>query len=449
MRLPKYQNRYRAQVLISVLISLALFIILSQALFTLLSTSYSITTYNRARNVGKHLAQEKIEEIRNMPYSQIGTVGGIPSGDLLQNETVQRNGLNYQIVTSIVYIDDQFDQLAPADLLATDYKRIKIDISWEGLTPSRGSPITIITDISPAGIETTTGGGTLSILVFDANAQPVSGATVTIQAGTTPAVDLNLDTDVNGRVILPGAPPCTNSCYQISVTKEGYSTDRTYSVAEVVNPDKPNLSIYSKQLSEISFAIDKLSTITAYSYKDRENNFESLSNISFNIRGEKIIGTDSDDSPVYKYEDIFVTGSDGKVTIPDLEWDNYQITVDSATGWDISGITPYHPIGLTPDTQIDLKFALTGHTTNNVLVVFTDPADTQIASVSANLYDASTLVASASSGIATHPDFGESFFSSLDNKIYNLVATASGFINFNGTLDIVGYKEEKIIMTPE
>ena len=83
------------------------------------------------------------------------------------------------------------------------------------------------------------------------------------------------------------------------------------------------------------------------------------------------------------------------------------------------------------------------------MFVFTDPADTQIASVSANLYDASTLVASASSGIATHPDFGESFFSSLDNKIYNLVATASGFINFNGTLDIVGYKEEKIIMTPE
>ena len=449
MSLSNPHARLGGQTLIEILISLALFSILSHALFTLVTSSYSISTYNRARTVAKHLAQEKMEEIRNMPYDSIGTVGGIPSGTILQTETVPINSLNYIVKTSVIYIDDSFDLQAPEDLLPTDYKRVRIDISWVGLAASGKNPVTLITDISPVGIETTTGGGTLSVLVFDANAVPLSQADVTITASTTiPQINLTLQTDVYGRVILPGAPPCSTPCYQISVTKTGYSTDRTYSTTEVVNPAKPFMTVLVGQLSEASFAIDKISTLNVYSYKDRESNFETLPNITFDIRGDKTIGTDADDNPVYKYEDTFSTGSSGHVLIPDLEWDNYLISISPSTGWDISGANPLIPINILPETDFNLKFSLSTHTADSVLVSFTSPSEQQIASVSARLYDDSGFEATASSGISPNPDFGQVFFSNLTTNIYHLTATASGYLNFNGNVDVAGYKQENVIMTP-
>ena|SRR4030067_3277761 len=123
MSLSNLHADHNGQTLISVLISLALFSILSHALFTLVTSSYSISTYNRARTAAKHLAQEKIEEIRNMPYDSIGTVGGIPSGPVLQTQTVSINSLNYVVKTSVVFIDDPFDLHAPNDLLPPYYQR--------------------------------------------------------------------------------------------------------------------------------------------------------------------------------------------------------------------------------------------------------------------------------------------------------------------------------------
>jgi hypothetical protein len=449
MRLSNLHARFNGQTLISVLISLALFSILSHAVFTLITTSYSITTYNRARTTAKHLAQEKIEEIRNMPYNSIGTVGGIPSGPILQTETVPMNGLNYVIKQSVVYIDDPFDQQAPNDLLPTDYKRVRVDVSWEGLASSKNNPVTLISDVSPTGIETTATGGTLSILVFDSNVLPVPQADVTIVATTTtPQVNLTLKTDVNGRVILPGAPPCAVACYQISVTKSGYSTDRTYSTSEVANPNKPYLSLTTGSLMEISFSIDKLSNINAYSFKDSENNFEILPNTTFSITGNKTIGTDDNDAPVYKYQKTFSTDSSGKAVLPNLEWDDYTISVNPSAGWDLSGTNPIVPIILLANSSIDFKFTLSTHTTNSSLITFTDPTSIQIASVSARLYDDSGYEATASSGISQNPDFGEVFFSSLVKKIYHLTATASGYLDFNGNVDVAGYKQEKVIMTP-
>jgi len=339
--------------------------------------------------------------------------------------------------------------LAPNDLLPTDYKSVRVDVSWEGLAPSRSGPITLLSDISPNGIETTTGGGTLSILVFDANAVPVPQADVIIvAASTSPQVNLSLKTDVNGRVILPGAPPCKKPCYQIMVTKSGYSTDRTFSSDEVANPDKPNLTVLAGKLSEVALAIDKVSIINTYSFKDRVNNFDILPNIAFDMRGEKVIGTDSDDQPVYKYEKNFTTDSSGYVTIPNLEWDNYHITVNPASGWDISGANPSLPIILLPAINTDFKFTLSTHTTNSALVSFTDPAKNPIASVSARLYDDSGFESTATSGASPNPDFGEVFFANLVKKIYHLTATASGYLNFNGNIDIAGTKQENVIITP-
>jgi hypothetical protein len=113
----------------------------------------------------------------------------------------------------------------------------------------------------PAGIETTAGGGTLTVNVFDASVEPVSGAVVHIyNKTTTTTVDTTRNTNVDGIATFAGAPAAAN--YEISVTKTGYSTDQTYS-ATTSNPTPitPHVAVIQSAVSTMNFQIDRLSDL--------------------------------------------------------------------------------------------------------------------------------------------------------------------------------------------
>jgi len=447
--LPLKNSRRSGQIYLDILISVAILTILLHALISLILLSFELISFTRARTTAKHLAQEKIELVRNLSYDMIGTSGGIPSGDLPQTEQISRNGLNYTVKTGIVYIDHPFDEQAPDDLLPTDFKRVRVDVSWEGVARSATNPITLITDVSPKGVETTVGGGTLSILVFNAQGEPVPQAQINVAAPeVTPAINLSLETNDDGRIILPGAPTCT-SCYQLSVTKTGYNSNRTYSTEEITNPYKPHLTILEGQLTEVSFAIDKVGRLSVTSSQNREHQFALLPNIIFRLRGEKVIGTDINDNPIYKYEEEFATDDYGRLIITNLEWDNYNLFLPEGGAWDLCGANPLLPIALLPDQELDFTFALSPHTEHSLLTIFTDISQQPIASVAAALSDGSGLTASGSSGLVSDPDFGQIFFPNLDNKLYHLEATASGFAFFNDYFDVSEQMQETIILNSE
>lgn len=446
--LPSKTALISGQTLISLIIATAVFAILASAIFSLTSSSFQLVGFNRARITARHIAQEKIELIRNMPFDDVGTTGGIPSGPIQQSENIFKNGLNYIVTISIVYVDDPFDNIAPDDLLPTDYKRVRIDVSWEGLTSTK-SPIVLATDIAPKGIETSEGGGTLSILVFDAFAVPVAQADVNIFSDdVVPIIDLDLQTNDNGRVVLPGAPACIE-CYDITVTKSGYSTDKTYTTAEVANPNQPPISIVESDLTEVSFAIDKTSTLNMSSVTDRDSGFTPIPNVTFLIQGSKTIGTDTLDFPVYKFDKQYTTGGGGELVITDVEWDNYSITLPGASSYDIAGTNPLVPFPLNPDLTIEWALALTSASINSLLVAFTDASLSPIASVSATLADSPSYEETIFSGAIDNPDFGQVFFRNLSATIHTLDATASGYLDYNDTVDILDYTIENIILTDE
>jgi len=447
------KNYSLGQSYLDILITIGVFLILLHAIFTLVSASYQFINFTRARTAAKHLASEKIETVHNMPYDEIGTVGGIPAGPLPQTETVKRNNLNYTVKTSIVYIDDPFDSSAPDDLLPTDYKRVRVSVSWEGLAASKTNPVTLITDIAPQGVETTAGGGTLSILVFDSQAEPVPQATVRIVAESlTPTVNLTLETADNGRVILPGATTCSNNCYQISVTKEDYSNDRTYSTEEIANPNKPHQNVLEGNLTEISFAIDKTSSLAVISTQGKETDFAPQPNVSFCLRGSKTLGADINDEPVYKFDQELTTDSLGQLTIESLEWDNYEFFLPDGSNWDIAGTNPLTippgPIIVLPDQSLQLGFVVQAHTNHSLLAIFKDSSSSLIASAAARL-SASGFEASGSSGLSGDPDFGQLFFPGLNAQLYALEATATGFLDYNGSVDINGVTTEEIVLKTE
>jgi len=449
--LPITFNKYyfsKGQSYIEVIITIAILSILFAALFALVTTSYELISFTRSRITAIHLAQEKMEIIRNLPYDNLGTIGGIPMGELPQNESITRNDLSYDIETSIVYVDDPFDGLAPNDTLPTDYKKIRVEVSWGGIATSRKNPVVLVSDIAPRGVESTEGGGTLSILVFNASGQIVSNADITIIAeDTDPQVNLSLQTDNEGMLILPGAPECT-SCYQITVSKQDFSSERTYSTSEVANPAKPHLTIIEGELTETSFVIDQLSNLTINTVSGRSSNFNSRGNVAFNLTGDKIIGTDTEDNPVHKFNHDLNTNSLGILTLEDIEWDNYTITFDTET-YDISGTNPLLPIRVIPNSDPNYYLTLNLHTENNLLLSFTNGAGNQIATVSAILKDNDQYEETLISGTETDPDFGQVFFSNLESLDYSLTTSAVGYATHSADVSVSETTQEIIILIDE
>ena len=210
------------------------------------------------------IANQKMEYARNLPYNSVGTISGMVTGVMLDDETISQNNGVFFVNTLVLYEDDPFDGLdggTPDDTLPVDYKIARVRVSWNG--PFGTKDVTTFTKIVPRGMETNIGGGTLSILAFDASGLPIDQANVHIENNdVTPAIDFSAETNSSGKLNLYGATSSIES-YEITVTKPGYSvsstTDRT--VANP-NPTKPHASVIEGLKTEISFAIDLLSDLT-------------------------------------------------------------------------------------------------------------------------------------------------------------------------------------------
>ncbi len=258
--------------LLEITISILIISFLVVTIFALYSYSLKLVSEDKYKTQAITLAEQKMELLKNLPYNDLGTVGGIPSGTILQNENVIFNGASYAVHTQIIYYDDSADGILginPSELSGTDYKKLKIKISWAG--PFGNKDISIISNISPKRNQSADNTGTLSILVFNASGQPVPQADVTINAavGTT-TINISAQTNNSGKLIYPGAPAAQNA-YAITASKTGYSTDTTCKIDASgsactsaqgnPNPTKSHASVISGALTEISFAIDLLSTM--------------------------------------------------------------------------------------------------------------------------------------------------------------------------------------------
>ncbi|MFH1456877.1 MAG: DUF2341 domain-containing protein [Patescibacteria group bacterium] len=250
--------------MIEVLIGVLILALVTLAIYSLFNMSLKVIWESKAKITAAQLANQKIEMAQNLNYADVGTVGGIPNGPILQTENITINGIDFVVETQIFYIDDEFDGTLggdPNDTLNTDYKRIKVTVSW----PYRfgHKPVILMTNIVPPGLESSVGGGTLKILVYNANGVPVPQADVTIvNTEVEPNINLTTQTDNYGYIILPGSPESVES-YKITATKNGYSTDQTRdSTPELPAPEKPHASVFENQTTDISFSIDILSNLT-------------------------------------------------------------------------------------------------------------------------------------------------------------------------------------------
>src|SRR3989344_2840825 len=225
----------RGFTLIEALVFLFLFAVVSTAFFEAYAVGTRLIIESKNRLGATALANQKMEIIRSIDYDSIGTkhwngsagVYGIPAGDLLEDETISVNTRQYAVHTFVQYADDSFDGTlggTPNDTIPNDYKRIRISVAWG--SGGTDQTVTVFANVSPNGIETSAGGGVLSINILDTSGSGISGVTVRLVNSAT-SVDITTATDSTGNITLPGAPAGTQN-YALTVSKSGYYGAMTY-----------------------------------------------------------------------------------------------------------------------------------------------------------------------------------------------------------------------------
>lgn len=353
--------------LVENLIALAIFVLLAIAIFQTSSQLIHTTGIYREEIAISNLADKYMEIVHNLPYSNVGTVNGNPSGTLpdmpnAENETI--NGSPYQIYYVVNYIDDPSDGTITngTDFAPNDYKQVKLYVK----NTSTNKIYAFVTNIVPKGLENMTNAGALSVKVIDAVGQPVPNATVNILNTTlSPHINLTRTTDASGNWLEVGLPNSANS-YHITVTKTGYSSDQTYPSTESnPNPTKADSTIINGQVTQVSFSIDKLSSL---SFQTLDQSCSPLQNTGINIQGAKIIGSNP---KVLKYDHSFTSDSSGNISLGSIEWDNYTPTLTTSTKM-IYGSSPIQVITILPNTDQNFTLILGPKTTNSLLVIVKD-----------------------------------------------------------------------------
>lgn len=383
----------RGFTLIETIIGVAIFAMIATSAWFGLVKIFDAVLILRTKTVATNLATEQIEIIRNLPYADVGIQNGLPVGVIPYEQNLIRDNKEFLVRTTIRNIDLEFDGTIggdPNDTSPADNKLVEVEVSCVNCAKNI-PPILFSTRVAPKSLENTGNNGALFISVFDSNGQPVSGAEVYVEynATTTPIIIEDM-TNNDGMLQIIDAPPGLEA-YEITVSKTGYSTDKTYATGDVSNPSpsKPHANVVAGQVTQVSFSIDRLSELTV---NTRNIACSSISNIDFNLESSKQIGVNTP-----KYNIDHVTNSSGRKLISGLEWDTYNLTL-LESGKHLIGTNPSVPLDVFAGTEQTLDLILGDSDPNAVLVTVVDGGNQQLLSDADVKFTQGSFVATTTTG---------------------------------------------------
>lgn len=319
------------------------------------------------------------------------------------------------IKNTVRNVDDPYDGVlggSPNDTAPADYKIVESEISCV-VCKFNFKPFFMTATVAPKGLEGASKNGALFINVFDASGQPIVGANVKIVNNSlNPTININDITNNNGVLQLVDIPTST-AAYEITVSKNGYSSEKTYPLAGADNPNpvKINSTVAEQQITTISFSIDKVSSLN---FSAVDLMCQPVANVDFSISGAKLVGTVPD---IFKYSTSSETGANGTKIFNNLEWDVYNLAnLDSI--YEPIGITPVLPITVNPNTSSSLKWIVQPIDSATLLVDIKDQSGQTVEGATVNLtksgYD-KTMIAGQYSFSQT--DWSGGNFSSQSGEI--------------------------------
>ncbi|MFA5134618.1 MAG: carboxypeptidase-like regulatory domain-containing protein [Patescibacteria group bacterium] len=442
MQLPKPMALGKAPgySLVEVVVVLLIFTMMFLVMLSVFNNGISRLNDSKVKIIATEIASAQMEILRNINYIDLGTVSGSPAGAIPQTKQVTRSNINFTVTTTVKYFDDPFDGCAgeagggkdPAEWSRcadgtevnvardiptylnnpADYKKCDVEVSWE--SPSSPDPIKLSTIIAPPDLEGETDKGFLLIEVLDADGAPVADANVHVTNSTVvPNVDIAMSTDSFGRLLLLDLEPSQYS-YVITVTKDGYSTDRTCSEDAagttcsdsegVPDPYLEDVSVHEGELEEKTFFIDQLSTLSVNSYTQE---CAALDAIDLTLQGldkqysvspeilKNVIDLETD------------SGSTPHWASSEIEWNHYDLIINTA-GYHIAGINHDLALNILPNTDTTVNVLLSPQTANALLVTVKDSG------TETNLSNANVRVVNSSQSFDESRLTGQGFIEQTD-----------------------------------
>lgn len=352
---------------VELIVGVAVFAFIIISVYNAYRGIFDVVYASRAKIEAISIINEQLEIVRNLPYSDVGILSGIPRGKLDHIQTINRDKYTYTVTTTVRNIDDPFDGTlggSPNDLSPADFKLVEIDITCTDCRVNFPEMI-VTTRVAPKNLETASTNGALFVKVFDANGNPVPDANVHIENNQViPNIVIDDVTNASGLLQIVDAPPGVNA-YEITVTKSGYSTDQTL-VVSVGNPNpvKPHATVVLQQVTQISFVIDRLSTFNISSVDDV---CSPVGSMDFSLSGSKLIGTPS----LLKYSQNQSTNGSGLLTLANIEWDIYSFANIDAL-YDLVGINPISPVTIAPNSNQSVQLVVSPKNPRTLLVTVKD-----------------------------------------------------------------------------
>lgn len=425
--------------LIEVLVGTFLVLLVFLGIFGAYQLGLKVVGQSKNKVMAIGLANAELEKIRNLPYGSIGVQGSFPNGILEAESQVIKNGVTFQIERRVDYVVDSADGIAPPDDdCPNDYKKAEIRVSALG---NFATEIVMLTDISPKNLaqECDETGGILSVAVFDALGLLVPSPRIEIKDPITNTTLKNAD-PIGGQHYFAMEP----GTYKVVVSKENYSSERTYGTDEIASPSNPHPAVLEDQLTEISLSIDRVSSFSVSTTSVVEGESFEVGNVTFNLRGEKIIGYDAQEKAVYKYSENHTTDSQGHVDILNLEWDNYTFSIVSPPDLNLLETNPGpQPISLNPNSNLGVNLILSSE---NALLVKVQDSETSspIFSAQVRLYN---LVLGYDVTQYTDED-GQTYFIPLQAADYDLQISAAGYQSRSIQVSVSGNNTITIQLNP-
>ena len=251
-------KRQKSFTLVEVIVGTFLMLIIFLGIFGAYRLGLKVTGLSKNRVTAVAIANEELEELRNLPYASIDSF----------STTTILNNVQYQISVISQCIDGQEDGKAPNDEnnCICDYKKVKAKVSWPGIF--KGS-VALDNIISPRNKveECEVPAGVLEVSTFNAQGNMVDSPAIEVE-------NINSGEQYYGNEVSSGVyefvvPPAT-STYSVTTTKTNYTLSRTYQSGEVYNGQTianpanecwahPIASVFNAQRTEYSFCIDKTS----------------------------------------------------------------------------------------------------------------------------------------------------------------------------------------------
>lgn len=240
MQKTKYFGNCQGFTLLEVLLSVLILGIIVASLAPILVFSSHSSEYNRAKALATNLANKKMEEIRALPFNEIGTAGGNPAGSIPQEETVKIGRYTFKVETFINWIEE--GGCLSGNNADWDYKQVRIRVTCPGFfyQGKQSVNVELSSLFSRDAEQPALTGANLRVCVFrawgaglnpntgqfDVNfIKPVSGVKVTAKNGSTAQVyttgkgsalflgmtagnyEVNVDPTMRGMIIFPGSFP--------------------------------------------------------------------------------------------------------------------------------------------------------------------------------------------------------------------------------------------------